>query len=269
MNFSSYEEVEAIDNFVGAEELEAYRRERLSMYADHLSFFKKLVRRPEGLRLVEVGSGSSVLLYALESEGLLDKAVGIELSTSRYQFAEQWKREKTFKRVENINADFSKVELDRAAYDCFVIVDNTFSYLCPENEAYPARLLQMAHNCLTAEGRLLIEINNYMPVIAEIGEEGISFWKELPESNAFEYSLYRREYNRQKNILRVEGIYLSRQGEEKRKSELSYVYNLENLGRLFNENGFAITGHYADFRCVPFAGDASKRLVVIGEKKKR
>jgi len=105
LNYKAYENIEDLSNYKSDLELELYRNERLKLYSTHVNFIKNNIT-VDSLRVVEVGSGSSALLYALEKSNMLtESSLGIEFSNSRYKFAERWREDCSFKNVNNVNND--------------------------------------------------------------------------------------------------------------------------------------------------------------------
>ena len=116
---------------------------------------------PANLNVIEVGSGSSALLYALAQKNLLKYGLGIELSKTRFDFAELWKSDDGYHTVENLNRNFADIDLPQLTFDWFIAIDNFFTYLDPENSAYPEQLLQCAFKALRRGGRILLDFFNF------------------------------------------------------------------------------------------------------------
>ncbi len=263
INFDSYSQVESLESFKDGKELDSYRNERLSKYREYVNFFQNHSEHVNGLRVVEIGSGSSALLYAMEQRGLLLESVGIDASLSRYKFAEKWKEDWGFTKVKNVNNEFMKVSLSKNYYDLYLVVDNTFSYLYPESREFPFELLRQAYNCLKKGGFLVIEISNYTSFLVTHDQRT---WVRLPPSNPFRYALYHKSYLQRDNLVKSESIYISREGQEKSKIELSYVYNVDSLSRLLSESRFKVKGIYCNFNSSPFIQEDSPCLIVIARK---
>lgn len=267
-NFVAYDDVEKLENYPTAEILLAYRRERLSFYAKHLEFLQSLFKPNHKLNVIEVGSGSSALLYQLERKGILIEATGVELSASRYRFAEQWKKDEGYHKVININSDFTKVEFGINQTDLFLAIDNTFAYLYPESPEHPQILLQKAKQALNSGGKLILDMTYYsQPLLNEMTvPNGRTFWRELPETNPFKYSLYRQIYRKDHNIIKAESIYITRTNTESKKIEYSYRYTKEILAELLTSVGFTIDGWYDGFSDKAFDENNSTRLLVVATK---
>jgi len=262
-NFIAYSDVENIGNYSNSESLDTYRNERLFRNQSLITFIEHLYIQPKELKVVEIGSGSSALLYAMEKKGLLLEGVGIEPSLSRYKFAEKWKQEGGFSKINNINDEFKNVKLFKDYYDLFLVVDNTFSYLYPENEYYPNQLLKQANNCCKKNGRLIIELINYLPFIHEKEREIIT---NLPKSNPYSYAIHKKTYCNKKKILKSKATYFTESGRKDSKTELSYVYSKEMIKEKLKKNKFSDIEFFSDYNFTTYHEDKSKKLVVFSRK---
>jgi len=216
-NVSAYDEVEAMSNYATQTELEAYRSERLDKYEPYVRLFRALGVPAGGLRVVDVGSGSSAFLYGLERAGMLCNGLAIERSPTRHEFAERWREDEGFRAVTNVKANFADVELDRAAFDRFSVIDETYLYLRPQDEAYPALLFAAARNALVPDGMLVLDFRNDAPIVAQMAPSGREFTIELPETNAFASASYRQRPNANRTLLRNESTYVARDGATREK----------------------------------------------------
>ncbi len=89
-NFKAYDSIELLENFASDLEIQAYRNRRIERYIPVVDFVKRRsAAHGSKLSVAEVGSGSSALLYAMAQAEALKMGVGIELSKSRYEFAEK------------------------------------------------------------------------------------------------------------------------------------------------------------------------------------
>lgn len=264
-NLSAYAEVEAAGNYGSRAELEAYRGERLRMYDRQVEFMRRLGAPPEGLRVVDLGSGSSAFLYALDRAGLLAHGVGIEISESRHAFAEQWRAESGLANVINVCANFVDVDLEDASFDRFTVIDDTYLLLRPEDERYPDALLETAGRSLAPGGVFVASFRNDAPLVRRLDGER-TFWVELPESNAFKYALYRQEASADGRLLRTESIYVTRELTEQRKVEVTEVCDVERLTERLLASGFVAVSAYEDFAGTPFDPERSGHVVLTAER---
>jgi SAM-dependent methyltransferase len=268
-NFTSYDDVETPENYPTRAALEAYRSERLAIGWTRAEFTLKISDAPRPATVVEIGSGSSALLYALHLRGLLKSGIGIELSESRHRFAESWKADEGFASVINRSGDFATLPLADNDADMVLCLDNTFSYLGPENEAYPRRLAEKAFLFLRPGGTLIIDTHNQEKLIASLENGERQLWIELPSSNAFKFALYRQSFNREKGWIRSESIYLKADGSERRKVDLETGHDRAAIERLLLDASFADLRSYGDYDASEFDMQRSDRLIVAARKPMR
>jgi len=262
-NFSAYDEVEALSNYRTQRELEGYRRERIEKYAPYLTMLASLGVADGPVSVVDIGSGSSAFLYALERRRLLREGVGIELSDTRHAFAERWRVDEGFERVSNICANFTDVSLASAVYDVFSVLDDTYLYLRPESDDYPARLFETARRSLRPGGFLVVDFRNDIPLVGAMPPEGRSFTVELPETNAFASAFYRQAPSRDRRTLLNESRYLARDGTETSKVEITEVCDVEALTATLQDAGFHPVTAYGDLSLPAFDERTSPRAVVV------
>ena len=264
-NLYAYAEVEAAENYSNAAEIRAYREERLTRYDPHVRFLRALGVPAAGLRVVDVGSGSSAFLYALDRAALLVHGVGIEISPSRHAFAERWRTDEGFTRVTNLCANFLDVQLDAASVDLFAAIDDTYLYLRPEGEDYPQALLEAAWCALAPGGLFVAAFRNDASLVDHMDGER-SFWVELPESNAFHYALYRQTANLASRVMRTESIYITRELSERRKVEITEICDIGELRTRILDCGFAEVDLYGDFAFEAFHPQSSPNVVVVARR---
>ncbi len=262
-NFTAYEEVDLLANFSSHDEIIAHRRRRMEKYNPAANFIaNQLTNRDAKLSVVEIGSGNSALLYKLARQGILKHGVGIESSKSRFDFAEQWKADDGYDVVENVNDNFASVALDCGAYDLYVVIDNTFTYLYPEHSAYPDLLLQSAYTALRPGGSILLDFINYTRL-----EPGIELrqWHALHEDDPFSYGLYSTKIADGINTTAL--TYIRRNGGSPTGwVEYSKIYSLAELTELMNIHGFKVSEVFSDFNRARYDAERSERMVVLATR---
>lgn len=265
-NFEAYEDVESLENYGSEVEVRAYRRERLEKQEPYVHLFRRLGAPADGLDVVDVGAGSSAFLYALAGEGLLRRGLGIELSASRHAFAERWRLDAGFSYIENVQANFVDLTLPPSSFDRFTAIDDTYLYLRPEDDGYPALLLEAAHLALRPGGILLLDFRNDLPIAREIPTEGRSFDVALPSTNAFESAHYRQVPADDRLQLLNESVYVSRGGSVRKKTEITEVCDVDALVTTARKAGFTSVHPYGDLSLAPFDAETSPRGVVLATK---
>lgn len=257
INFHAYNSIELLSAFETRESLDEYRNIRVERYQLHADFILDCSGN-KPISLVEIGSGSSALPYTIARRNKLEKALAIELSSSRSEFAEQWKKDEGFKMVSNVNADFVNVDMGVAAWDLFIVIDNTFTYLFPEDTSYPDLLLEKAFACLKPGGQIILDFINYAK-----RSDGVEYklWSAFSDSDPYSYGLYSNKINNEIN--RSESIFIKRDGSESKKIELSKVYSLAQITAILTQHGFIVEDVFASFDKTPFVADSSERLMVV------
>ena len=248
-----------MENFTNHDEVVSYREKRKNRYADFIFWMNDLFTKP--VSVIEIGSGSSALLYSMNDAQILGSGVGVEISPARHNFAEIWKQDEGISNGNNMNNDFSNIEFEDEASDLFVVIDDTFSYLKPEDASYPTLLLDKAWKSLVKGGVIIIDIINYHR--NESGDER-RFWNQFSEDDPFQFGLY--EKNIIDNVNHSKSIFIARDGSIDIKIDLSYVYSKEALTKLMESSGFVVEGVFSNFRQAPYLPETSERLVVLAKK---
>ena len=263
INFSAYDSVEVLDNFKSSDEIKSYRAQRMARYIPVANFIAKRTRKQSNeYSVVEVGSGSSALLYQLAKKCMLKRGVGIELSKSRFDFAQKWKSDEDYSVIQNFNQDFTSVELSQGVFDWFIVIDNTFTYLYPEHTDYPKLLLQQAANALRRGGIVFLDFINYAKRTPNIE---LQQWNVFPETDPFSYGLYSHKIIN--GINTTESIFIKRDGGgQSKKLDLSKVYSLQEISELLSAFGFRVSEYFADFNEATYVQQDSERLLIVAER---
>lgn len=260
-NFKSYSQIENIANFKDQAEINEYRKKRFIMWEKAVNFLGKFREANQKWSVYEIGSGNSGLLYSLDARGWLTAGVGIEYSQTRHEFAELWKKQDNYTRITNLQGDFAMVELEPMAFDLCLVIDNTFSYLAPENAAYPEILLQQASQRLKTHGRIVIDFHNYNMLVP--GQPQRS-WSRFPDTDPFRWGLY--ENLVENGVNTGSYIYVRPDGSQDSRVEHSQVYSLQDMESFFEKHGFALECHYGGWDESAYDAKTSKRLLVVAKK---
>jgi SAM-dependent methyltransferase len=158
---NSFEGVEDITTFANADAIEAYRANRLNKVALHGDWLARQTSRPKPFEIVDVGAGSSCLLYSFANSGNLSRGVAIEPARSRHQFAEHWRLDGRYENVENLCATLDQIPPRPASADMVLFLDNTLSYMYSQNEEHPQLVASVAAEWLRPGGILVVEVLDY------------------------------------------------------------------------------------------------------------
>lgn len=262
-NFKAYANKGKLSNFKDTKEINDYRKQQLLNYSDCTNFIKHLFNKTK-INVIDIGSGCSGLLYSLYNENLLNSGVGIEQSKNYHKFAELWKKDSNYNTVTNICGDALQIEYNSENMDLFLILDSTFPLLAHENEKYPSLLLNKAYKSLKKEGIIIIEFNNFHPLVISGGTK--LFCKEFPNTDNFKYGMYKQTYNPKSNMVQSESIYIKNNLTVSTKEEYVYYYRFSDLQVLLEAANFKVLTHFSDFNGTPFNEELSEKLVIIGKK---
>jgi SAM-dependent methyltransferase len=268
INFSSYSDVENLSRFPDHAAIEKYRNERLSIYRPAANFLFRVAKKKRAT-VIEIGSGSSALLYALNEIGALEFGIGIEISPTRHQFAEKWKEDSACRNILNYHGDFLQFSFPEAVCEFFLVVNDTLVYIEPEGEAHFSALFRSANRALDVNGRLVIEVPNgtsdfYRTLKNELI---VSYRRDLAASNAFASAHYEQTFDPKTNRIRNVSVYFSRDGGQVSKTDIAYLFTLDRLKEILAFYGFDVESIYGDLTGQEWSPRSSKSLVVVAKKR--
>ncbi len=159
---NSFEGVEDIATFANAETIEAYRANRLNKVALHADWLARQTSRPNPFVVLDVGAGSSCLLYSFANSGNLSHGIAIEPARSRHVFAERWRLDSHYENVENLCTTLDQISPRPASADMVLCLDNTLSYMYSQDDQYPQLMVTTAAKWLRPGGILVIEVLDYV-----------------------------------------------------------------------------------------------------------
>ena len=270
LNLSAYDTVETMSNYASLEDLERYRALLFEKSLPALDFIAAHLPARDPLAVVEFCSGSGRLLYSLEQRGLLDCGYGIEVSPSRYGFAESWKRDLGFERTTNIHQPAADFVFPHDGFDLVIMIDGALSYLYPCDPGLPERLLAQSHANLAPGGVLLLES-------AVMDAETMAFIRRhgahrtyIPgdQKDPFSFALYQTEpVDWAAKLFKNTSTYISRAtGGRTVKEELYKYFEPEELTALLGAKGYRVS-HFSSFGGAPFTA-ASDMLVTLAVKER-
>jgi SAM-dependent methyltransferase len=265
LNLHAYKDVEAPENYATPEALESYRSLLLRQIEPVAQLIEKHVAGGRRLKVLELCSGSSRLLFSLHQKGLLEVGVGVEVSPSRHRFAEAWKSALGVTSITNVLESVESYEFLDIDFDLIVIIDSALSYLYPCDPGLPRAVLQGCRARLAPGGVVLFEneILDDEQIRALKRDGAIRFWTKGAEQDRFKYSLYELEPVDWDNmVFRNSTCYIGRGTQpEARKQQLEKYYQVAELTELLAGCGFEAR-HYSSFALGPFQS-GSKSLVTL------
>lgn len=261
-NFKAYANKGKLSNFKNTKEINNYRKQQLLNYSVCADLIKHIFNTTK-INAIDIGSGGSALLYTLYNRGILNSGIGIEQSKTYHKFAELWKKNLNYNTVTNICGDALQIDYPDNM-DLFLIIDSTFPLLAHENKKYPSLLLSKSYKSLTKGGIIIIEINNFHPVVINGGIK--LFCKEFPNTDNFKYGIYKQTYIKNSNMVHSESTYIKKDFTVSTKEEYVYYYRLIDLKELLESYNFEVLTYFSNFSGSTFHENSSEKLVIIAKK---
>ncbi len=264
MSLNTFEGVEDLKNYLSDYSLSNYRKEILKNFKPMAEFIKDIIPNKK-LKVLEIGSGNSSLLYNLAFMDRLDCAIGIELAKSRHVFAEQWKKDSKIKNVNNINKDFRGVSTKGSSWDIF-ICNSTLQYF---NHSLCNSLLKKASNSLSKGGYIVIDVPNYINNISKMVDGKYTFLRELPNTNPFKWAVYELSSNQTNN----HGMYIntSKYFDNKgnmitSKEDIIYYWDEKTIRKLLSFHNFGSIKIYGSLTKEEYNSRIHEHMYIIAQK---
>ena len=213
-NLLAYDDHEVFDS---KENISVYRASKLKGVRKNISFIKNNFDKK--LRVLEIGSGNSKFLYALEIENMLDEGYGFEVSKSRNRFADEWKRDLGIENVHNIKEDILKTRFDRLpTFDLVYCVDLAFQFLEPIESEGDLKILKSIYGRLKNGGKVVLELDCHERLVNKMEDGKIKTWQEFKEPDPWQYLLW--DCKLKNNHLTLNKTFIKRNLSETSKSNV-------------------------------------------------
>ena len=204
INNTSYDGFES--NFCDKQEF-VYRTSKLCDVQKNINLIKNNFN--EKITVLDVGSGNSKFLYALNKCGMLHHGYGIEISKSRYLFAEKWRKDLDISNVTNIHSDMFNLEWDLLP-ECDLIYcpDMVFQFFEPTNTGNGDLFLSKAYNKLKDGGKLIMELDTCDLILNSMHDGKVKLWREFDENDPWRYMLW--DCNYENNCISLKKTFIKR-----------------------------------------------------------
>ena len=266
-NLKAYDNIEKNSNYKNPQELIRYRNHLLQKSQVQAEFIKGYCDKK--LKVFEACSGNSRLLYQLHMDLILEEGTGIEISRSRTDFAEEWKKEFPGVKVSNICQNLIECQVPDEYYDLAVCITGAFGYFYPIDTSYPDLLLNKFNKLLKSDGCLLLELYQHVNTIEFCkmnNKHEYNNWVELPESDPFRYYLSKYTFFVLERCLESKEIFIKRDGYiDDTKKEVLKVYSLREVNIMLEQNGFKLEGAYSEWDKKEY-NDQSEKLIIMARK---
>jgi hypothetical protein len=199
LNLSAYDNVESLENF-SENQFKKYCDDKIKTCQKHLHFFNTLSLSKK-FNICEIGSGNSKLLYALEKNNMINSALGIEISKSRFLFAEKFKNYMNSKKVKNLNENIFNIQPNKK-FDLIIGVDIVLQLIAPIHKDAETNLLKWVYENLQLGGYVVFELCSFSKIIKqlELENNSLNIWTEFPLSDPFKYILSNISFDENQNL---------------------------------------------------------------------
>jgi len=264
INLIAYNNFEKLQNFKS--DLNSYRQEKLNSAKEHVDFIRYNFPNKR-IAVLELGSGNSKTLYALERENVLKKGYGIEISTSRFDFAELWKKDWNFKNVENINKNILELNFDDFGnIDLCFCVDVAFQFLEPIDKQRTLEILNNIYRSLNVGGKVIIELYDYERILMCLENGNVKLWEEFPPPDPWRFSLCNYIYDHENRFLTMGKIFIKRDEFGFDESTLTLrIYKEDEFKGMLKDIGFKNIEIYYSWDREKYK-QKDGEYIVVGEK---
>jgi hypothetical protein len=260
-NFTAFEDFET--SFTSKDDIDCYRKEKMAEVKKNVSFIKK--RFNKRINVLEVGSGNSKLLYSLEEEGILKEGYGVDISKSRINFANLWKRDIQSK-VNNVCANILDYDLTILPnFDLIYCSDMAFQLFEPVKKGTEHFLIKKFFSKLAIDGKIILELDDSKSLLELMQDNKVKTWQEFDESDPWKYLLWDSSYSRETKYLKTKKVFIKRDMSEISKSEIVLkLYNREAAKSLLRKHFFKNVEIFENWS---ISGDTNTdEFIVLGVK---
>lgn len=261
-NLSCYNNYEIFEN----DKLEhEYRNSKLRSSNSHVNFVKNIFGDRK-INVVELGSGNSKTLYNFSINNLLNYGFGFEISKTRYEFAEKWKKDLKIENVKNILDNFLNLKnYEIKNIDLFFVVDLAFQFCEPIEYGSEKNILFDIYNLLNENGKLILELDGCSKIINS-SKINNKIWEEFDSSDPWQFSLWDCNYNEKNGFLNWDKTFISRNENKKDFSSVTLkIYKQTEIEKLLNEVGFKKINFYQNWRFGKMEDDGTE-FIIVAEK---
>ncbi len=211
-----------------------YCIKKLSSVAKHIYFINKNKPKKYEGKVLEIGSGSGKLLFAMERNNLLTEGIGCEVSKSRSKFSEKFKKEFRFKKVKIENKNFLDLKLKKNYFDLIIGIDCVINYI-GSNPRHLQKLLNNCEKSLKKGGHLILEFMTFereKNMIKGSEKKKYFTWKKLSKEDPFLFGLDEIYYS-PKGLIVYDKYFLERNAKLKESSISHRREKLVSLSKAF------------------------------------
>jgi SAM-dependent methyltransferase len=252
----AFEGMEDPSSFPDRASLELYRSTLLANTASQVDF---LIRHlPAASRVLEIGCGNGRLLIELARRQAIQGAVGIDLATSRVDFARSWARDERLKGLRFDAADALQDELPDGGFTAVCCITGAFGYFDAIAAGAAAEVARRINSALQPEGLLCLEIYSHPAHrrLLEATGRRARIWTELPPHDPWRFYLSDLSLDETGETLTHGKTFIHRTSGriDAGRWERLHLYTEESLTRLLLEADFCGVRMYEGWSTQPYEG---------------
>lgn len=265
---NSYQGVEDNENFKSEDELKTYRELCLKKSKPQADFIEKA--GCTGNKTLEIGCGNGRLLFELKRRGLINTAIGMDVSESRIAFANAWCKD--LKMIENIKfevGDVTQQPLYGKDFDLIICITSAIGLVAPLVEDGDKKMLEWMIKQASPYAKFIFEVYRYpleLAICKQANGSWVRLWNELPPNDPFRFFLHERRWDEEKKWLYHKKLFIHRKGwiDESRGGECQRIYTPSELKSLIESTGLSVTGAYGDWSSAT-VGEKDELLIITAQ----
>jgi len=260
-----YDGVEDLSNFSSDLEIKKYREEKISLNKNQANMISKYLLKYNAPRIFEIGTGNGRLIIELKNRGVIDSALGIDISKSRIEFAKKWIAD------EGLNDSIKVIKADIldfkyfGLFDVCLILTNTFGYFDAVKEGLASQVLGYVKKSLNPGGLLTMELYNHVENIRQCiakDDRTIRYWNYGIPGDPWTYHLHQIKYDENRKVRKHKKIFIHKNGRiDDSKYEELKMYSTDELRNLLKSSGFQDIEFFADWNGKPYKNGSESTIV--------
>lgn len=261
---SAYQGVDELHDFPDAEAVRSYRSELLQRTQVQADFLSRRVR--PGARALEVGCGNGRLLIALRSrDGAIGRSRGVDIASSRIEFARVWAAEEGVDDLEFDAVDALTGELG-SGYEAVLCLTGALGYFGAADPRRDDDLLQRFAEASAPGGLLCLELYPHPRErrLVETAGGSVQLWKELGEDDPWRFYLSDLTLRGSRLTHRKTFVHRHDGRIDTGRSEALHLYTADEVCAQLAAAGFEAATCFEGWSDEPYAG--GDVLVVVARR---
>jgi SAM-dependent methyltransferase len=253
---AAYEGLEDPGSFPDRRSLDLYRASLLARTVPQAEFLAERLR--PAARVLEIGCGNGRLLIELAERGVVEAGIGLDLASSRIEFARRWANDAGIASLRFDVADVLQKDLPVGPFAAVCCVTGTFAYFEAIAAGNGAEMASRLAGVLEPGGLLCLELYPHPEYrrLLKATDGRTRIWTELPAEDPWRFYLSALSLDEDSQVLTHEKTFIHRTNGiiDSGRRERLYLYTEKVLTKLLVEAGFEGIGAYEGWGAEPYAG---------------